>query len=278
MRALFNFYRLLNVLSIDVAVGSMISAAFMAQLLKVEVGLLELCCLAASVWLIYTLDHLLDARKIKGKTISLRHKFHQDHFRALGVSVVMVMAMTVFLLIKIHTATLLYGLVFGGFIILYFFVHQRLYFLKELLGSILYTGGVLLPAFALNEQPAITSSQHLLILFFTLTTLINLILFSWFDREFDKVEQHHSLVLSWGDRATNWLLLILFAIQVCIGFASFILFRPLIPFSLILLAMNGVLFFIFLKWKWFMMNDRYRLLGDAIFFFPIFIWMTPTWK
>jgi 4-hydroxybenzoate polyprenyltransferase len=200
---------------------------------------------------------------------SQRHRFHQKHFGMLVVSAMLVLLGILILLIELPKPILFNGFLFALLVVLYFLIHKRLYFLKELFVAILYSGGVLLPSLALMNNEMITP-QYFIVLFFALTTLVNLILFSWCDREHDKADKHQSLVSSIGERKTSRLLFILFGIQGCIGSLG-LMMSQVDLFVVVLLAMNGIMFFILLKWKWFIIHDRYRLLGDAIFFFPILI-------
>ena len=58
------FYRFLNLISMDVAAGAMVCAAFFAPIFKMELRTDTLVSLGISVWIIYSADHLLDAYKL----------------------------------------------------------------------------------------------------------------------------------------------------------------------------------------------------------------------
>jgi hypothetical protein len=79
------YYRLLNILSIDIAVGAVICALYFSKIFEVEVRPYGLAALALTVWVIYTADHLRDARNILKRASSERHAFHQSHFGILLV-------------------------------------------------------------------------------------------------------------------------------------------------------------------------------------------------
>jgi hypothetical protein len=83
------FYRLLSLLSIDVAVGAVCSSVWFAIMFGVKPGGVAFTALGLTVWLIYTLDHLMDARTIKNKATAKRYQFHQQHFSILGITWVM---------------------------------------------------------------------------------------------------------------------------------------------------------------------------------------------
>src|SRR5205085_1124608 len=89
MRQLLNAYRFVNLLSIDIAAGAVVGAAFFARILQVRLYSQAYLVLGLTVWIIYSSDHLLDAWRLKGPASTERHLFHQRNFRALFVLVMM---------------------------------------------------------------------------------------------------------------------------------------------------------------------------------------------
>ena|SRR5688572_29933788 len=99
MRAGFQFYQYVNILSLDVAAGAVISALFFAQIFNVQIKPYGLLALGLTVWIIYTADHLRDAKKIKHRASTQRHRFHQQYFCSLTVfvgSAILLDAVTIF--------------------------------------------------------------------------------------------------------------------------------------------------------------------------------------
>ena len=80
-----DIYKYIQALSLDVSFGATIMSAFIAHFLGVQVGMNIYISLFIAVWLIYTIDHLIDAKRIKSEAQSFRHKFHQKHFKPLSV-------------------------------------------------------------------------------------------------------------------------------------------------------------------------------------------------
>ncbi len=80
MREFSRLYGLLNLLSIDVAIGAVCCALFFGRLLQVDILPYGLITLGLTVWVIYCADHLFDAARLKGRASTRRHQFHQDHF------------------------------------------------------------------------------------------------------------------------------------------------------------------------------------------------------
>jgi len=65
-----------------------ICASFFARLLDVAILPQGLISLGLTVWIIYTADHLLDAKKFKNKMrLTERHRFHQRHFKVITASI-----------------------------------------------------------------------------------------------------------------------------------------------------------------------------------------------
>lgn len=82
------FSRLLfytQVLSLDICIGAIGSGALAATLLCAPMRAIWWLLLPASVWVIYSVDHLLDAKKISTGAVNVRHKFHRDHFTAITI-------------------------------------------------------------------------------------------------------------------------------------------------------------------------------------------------
>jgi hypothetical protein len=259
-------YRYFNLLSLDIAAGAVGGACYFSRILEVEVRLSALASLGLTVWIIYTTDHLLDARKISGRASTERHRFHQRHFRKLVAGVVLAGLADFVLILFIKRAVLYGGFLMFAVVILYLALHRRLGWLKEVVVAVLYCGGVLLPSLLVTPI-LLQAVDYVLFLLFFITALINLLMFSWFDREYDLADRHQSFVTLMGANRTFALLLVLFTLNtgLCVYglFASGDYKAFLIP-----LSMNGVLGMILAFRGWFAQHDRFRLLGDAVFLLP----------
>lgn len=86
MRLIQHFFTLFSWLSLDVVIGAMASLYFFQELLHVSLDWPAYVLLGLAVWTIYTLDHLLDARKI-ANTSSPRRAFHRRYQVVLGVGI-----------------------------------------------------------------------------------------------------------------------------------------------------------------------------------------------
>lgn len=259
-----NFYRRLNILSIDVALGAMSGALFFAKLLQVQVLLYGVVCLGLTVWIIYTVDHLLDARRIGKEASTARHRFHQQHFKSLVKGVLVAILINSVLTFFMREQVLLGGAFLSVGVILYLLINRYLKILKELLISVLYTCGILMPSimvtnFSWIEIPWIVVFQFILVAF------LNLLVFSWYDWEHDTKDGTTSFATKMGMETTRACILVLFG---CVVTGLFFSTIPSASLLLAVMALFQVL--IFLNKKQLIHNDRFRIAGEAVFILPLF--------
>lgn len=266
MKKIVEAYKMINILSLDVAAGTMVCASFFARVMNVKILPQGLISLGLTVWIIYTADHLLDARKLKQDASTERHRFHQRHFRSLTLLLIVVTIINLTQIYFLRSKVFIDGLVLAFLVGIYFLVQQRIPFLKELLGTLLYTGGVVLIPLSVNDQ--LSLSNILLILQFGITAWINLLLFSWIDKPRDEKDKHHSFATTFGYKMTKGVLLFLFVVIAVLVAIQFVIFSDMKAAGIISL-MGTILLLIFWRRDYFEKEDRYRLLGDAIFLLPI---------
>jgi hypothetical protein len=267
MKRAIHIYNLLNILSVDIAAGAVVCTAFFAKIFDVYIKPFGYISLGLTVWIIYTVDHLLDARNTQHTAATLRHRFHQWHFKTLFSIVVIAALIDVVQLFFIRRQLIISGLILASLIVIYLLIQRYLRFVKELFGALLYSGGVLLAPLSLMITP-LSLMQALLISQFFITAFINLLLFSWFDKVNDTLDKHQSFTTFFGESATLAVLLILFSINGILAIIQIKTCMYSIPSSIIF-SMNMILFMIMILRKHFAVNERYRLLGDAIFILPI---------
>ncbi|HEY3403146.1 MAG TPA: hypothetical protein VGK59_07155 [Ohtaekwangia sp.] len=267
MEIFIRAYRWLNVLSIDVALGSACSALFFSKLFQVTILPYGLIALAVTVWVIYTVDHLLDARKIAQPASTTRHHFHQTNFRVLVKLVLIAVIMNSVLIFFIRKPVLLAGVFLFAGVGFYLLVQQYMKVSKEIVIALLYTIGVALPSMAVTDLP-VSEWPWLILVQFFLTALTNLILFAWFDRERDQKDKRSSVATAIGEQGSRYILSALLVTSILITF-----FSTYTIASVFILVGNLILLIIFMKRSLFEQHDRFRLLGDAIFFIPLLYWL-----
>jgi hypothetical protein len=256
-------YRFINILSIDVALGSVCCALFFGKVFGVRAETLELLTLAFAVWVVYTLDHLLDAKRIQSIAATERHRFHQQNFTVLLRVVIVVSFINAVFICFLRQQILVSGLMLAGFVCLYLFIQHYIKFLKELFIAILYTIGILLPTVA-QDNVVVEKIPWILVIQFVLLALLNLLVFAWYDRTNDQQNGLNSLVRMLGDRKVKFLL---HAIILAIFALTF--FTTSIAASYVLLVMSALQLLIYYKPSYFSVNNRFRLVGDATFMLPI---------
>jgi len=269
MRAALRFYQYVNILSLDIAAGAVISARFFAKIFDVQVKPYGLVALGLTVWIIYTVDHLRDAKNIKHKASTQRHRFHQKYFHPLIIALGVAIALDTFTLFFIRRQVFEWGLILLVAVILYLIVQQYLRFLKEFFIASLYTCGVLLISITITTIDV--NTMHLLMIIqFGMIAWTNLVLFSWFDHVFDERDEQNSFVTMMGKRATGFFLYGLFGVNFLITAIQVASVMTSIP-VIILCSMNIILFLIFIFRDSLAKYDLYRLIGDAVFLIPAFL-------
>jgi 4-hydroxybenzoate polyprenyltransferase len=247
--------------------GAVASALFFGKIFQVHIKSFGLVALALTVWIIYTVDHLRDARKIEHSASTRRHRFHQENFRILIIFLVIALAIDAIAIFFIRRQVFEWGLILTSMVSSYLIFHRSLQFLKELFASCLYTSGVILLSISVTDVQ-VETPHLLLIIQFALTAWINLVLFSWFDLEFDKRDDQNSFVTILGKKTTQKFLISLHVVSVLLTIVQIAVGAPLVPVG-ILFFMNATLAMIFFKRDVFEKHDRYRLIGDAVFIFPV---------
>lgn len=271
MSHILKIYRLLNILSVDVSAGAVICALFFANIFHVAVGTPGLVVLGLTVWIIYSADHLLDARRIRAQAVTDRHRFYQQYFGAMLTVTAVVAVADATMILFLRPPVFHAGVVVGAAVAVYLIAQRYFGFLKELIGALLYTGGVVLPAFVFLDGSAITPDQWIVIVCFLLIAWTNLLVFSYFDRISDEEQGQVSFTTSLGARKTRILIRTLVAISILL--CLYLMVRSLRMPSVVLLTMSVVLALLMRHRVYFGAHDRYRYVGDAVFLLPLFVFL-----
>lgn len=264
-----------RILSLDIAAGACVCTLFIAKFLKVALPFSCVLALGICIWLIYTIDHLLDAWRIKHQAHSARHYFHQKYFKTITVFFLLLALCSASLLFALPKVVIQWGIVLilwvSVYFLLLFYLRPTLLFQKELAAAILYTSGVFLAPVSLSNQP-FTESLLIVFIQFLFIALMNLITFSFFEKEMDHVDGHISLVKLAGTKITRWLLTGLGMIVT----SSSLFFLIIVPITsslfkaeLLMFGMALTLLAMVLKPSIFRRNEIYRVIGDSIFFYPL---------
>ena len=266
MSFLKQIYQYINILSLDVVAGSVVSALFFSRLLDVDPEAPVFVSLALTVWIIYTVDHLRDARNITVPASTDRHRFHQVHLKAMMVMLMLAIAVNVIVVFLLPPSVIKSGLILGCVVLLYLICQRYLKFLKEVFVACLYTAGIVLPSLSLSALQLLPE-HYLIMVKFGITALMNLLLFSLFDLEVDRDQQQHSFVTWFGTNATYYSIIVLGLLNIFTGMWLWAFDGSVAG---IFITMNAVLVaLLFLKRK-LVKNNYYRMAGDAVFLLPGF--------
>jgi hypothetical protein len=265
----------MRLLSLDVALGAAAMSILFTHCISVDIYWINYLYLGLSVWLIYTLDHLMDVHKLGHIASTPRHRFHQKYFVPIfnGWLIIFMVVLSSALMVlsaKVITAGLTLSLLVAMHILLVkFFGHRLSFFIqKECVIALLYTAGVSFIPIALFQN---TWQFHysLTVINVFILALINLLTFSLFENRFDQNDSKTSFVRYFGPKKTKQTLAVLFAILFCIAlFNICTLDLRYLSLQLILNCMGFSLLLIFLRKNYFESNERYRVLGDFIFMYP----------
>lgn len=195
MNFLTSVWRHLNLLSLDVVFGAMAGMLFFADLVDVSLPFVLYVVLGLAVWGIYTLDHLIDAKKIAHLASSERHRFHQKYFTVLNIilAIVVIAGLAMVIYLEKLRFILLPGIVFAGGMLLWMgllqFFENKFAWLKEVSTAVFYVLGIsLAPFFSLfpNEVP---NEFYFILLGYVLLASINLYMLSYIDEKSDAKDE-----------------------------------------------------------------------------------------
>ncbi len=257
-------YKYLRWLSVDIVLGAIFFLVYLGKYFQVEISIPTYVALASAIWLIYTADHLFDAHKTNNPSTK-RHAFHKKHFKKLilvgGLVMILALINLWFLEVQIIRNGAILSAISVAYLMLVYFV-KRLW-VKEILVAIVYATGIFLAPISkvgLDVQSAILMLQLAGIAF------LNLLVFSKMDIESDAQDGFNSIALKLGAQKSDFLILGI----VLLLFTSFISFAYLyeVTIQLLFALMTGILFLINIKPAYFSVNERFRIVGDGIFYLP----------
>ncbi|MGB3182501.1 MAG: hypothetical protein WBB45_14005 [Cyclobacteriaceae bacterium] len=267
-------YAYIRTLSLDVVAGALFSTLALSRLLNVDPGVPVLLALCFAVWVVYTFDHLIDARKIDHEAHTPRHRFHQRYFSVLAIAITLFALSGVVLLFKIPRSTLIAGLAVSAVTLVYFLTLRlfklRTAFQKELFIALVYVLGIFTAPVSLSHQ---ASFPYLYLLFgqYLLLAFANLVLFAWYEQDTDRADGHSSLVLKIGSRKSFRLVSALFGLtglSIAYGLLTSTPISTAWWYQVVLFCMLATLVFLGLFPAYFRVNERYRAFGDGAFMIP----------
>lgn len=266
---------IINCFSLLVVFGSVSTSYFFASLFHAKLSFWFYYLLPSTVWIIYTLDHVLDGIKLKEEAISIRHYIH---YKYRGVILPIVGILSLFnlyvALVYLEEKILIAGFIIAAIVALYFlFIHffksLKAPFNKEFLVALVVCSGmVLLPG--LQGNLSFNLGSICIILSMVLINYTNLLLFSYFDYENDKANGLQSVATDWGlDKTKTMAINTLGSAFVLFVFWLFQHDNPSkLAVSVAFLLMVNILTVMIIQEDRFKQNELYRFWGDFIFLLP----------
>ncbi len=265
-------YQFIRAYSLDVVAGAAISARWIGNYFDANFPPQAIIALSITVWLIYTLDHLLDARKVAPNKALIRHFLHYKNAPIL-FSMVLLMSIVLIYTVQYLSATLFWaGILLGAIVVGYlFFVHLRKkpYWGKEWFIAIIYALGICLPTIAYLGSIPQTLIYFWLQFFFLAS--INLLLFNMIEYKNDKSSGFNSFATVKGHDLTRRIILVLLAAFIVTWSVSFLYIKELnfLDYQAMLIFMGSVLAMVLSKEKILREAEWYRVIGDVVFILPL---------
>ncbi len=261
-------FEYLRILSLDVALGGVVLTNSIAQAFGVRLPFSVSLGLFLAIWLIYSFDHLIDAQKLKQRASMKRHQFHYEHRKAILRVMIFLTLLGVANMMFLPMVTLFYGLIMIVLVTFYFFISWRLNVLliKEVFIASIYATGVFIGPVSLGASGLVLIGVFLFQLF--ALALLNLLLISNYEVVKDVEDGQSSWAVRFGERQTQSHIQRIFGVLALAQLTSAYWFQSFFWFQILLLIMTLVLWMVFHFREYFMANERYRIIGDFVFFIP----------
>lgn len=264
-------------LSFPVVLGAVLSNRMAARLSDVEpVHWATPIVLALSVFIIYAIDRLLDVHKPE-QPLTPRHLFHRQHSVLLWQVVAGATLLAAVLVFFLPAPVVKFGIALAGICAMYVLAVYRLPTghalrqLKEPMIALLYSVGVWGSVWV--QRPQVSGIEIAEFLMFLGIALQNLILFDVMEHLEHTARPESSVVTAWGvaraDTVLRWLTFGIVGTGVVLCFVTEDRFAER---SAIMLGLMSLVLYVIQRYPtYFIENERYRWLGDAVFWMPALV-------
>jgi len=279
-------YAALRLVSLDVVAGAVASGYMASYLCGKAPEPIFLLVLGLAVWLIYTLDHLMDAYRLKEDASTPRHRFHQRHFNLMcWIWTLLTMVCGGLALFFMGDTAIRFGMAMGGFSLIHLVLVTLVgdktspFLVKEMGVAFVYSAGIWgLPMLETGawQDPFIV----LAFLQFSGLVMVNLLEFSYYEYKTDEQDKHTSFIRAVGPKRGRMIIgviLLLFS-------GSLVLAANWAPNWNTFLLVEGIFTGMWLTlaslWafsNWHAHRERYRIFGDGAFLLPFISWLWLPW-
>ena len=281
MKRFYSYQSILNFIntySILVAIGSLSSYLFFSNLFDIKPNYVLALGLSLSLWIIYTLDHLLDGLSIGKDASSIRHREHfLKHKQMIRW---MLFGLIILIGLSFWVPQVYYGYVLFLFILtllhfcINYFLSRKytfLRYLKEIFVALVVTiGFVITPLVGNEESLNLTQLIYIFIIFYFIN-LSNLLIFSFFDRDRDHRDNILTIAHLYSHRKLKRLIYLGIGMSTTILVISYINGHLTLISFFVFASMQLTLLFITSFPSYFKFSDRYRFFGDLIYLYPIVV-------
>ncbi|MDJ1471235.1 hypothetical protein [Xanthocytophaga flava] len=279
MKSVIAIYEKISILSLDVVAGAVCCSAMFARQMHIKIFWYQYFVLASSVWLIYTIDHLLDAFR-NPVLVSPRHRFHKKYQKPLCILSAVVCVVTAGITFtKLPISVILFGMALGAAMLTYlalthFFSFS--FFFKEGWVACLYTLGVW---GSVAVQTSHIRQSHLFTgCIFGIIILQQAMLLAWYESEEDTQQEMLSLMQRQNVTRLHLFLKMLIILALAATLGGLLLLNNTVldqKVWLTLVIIASLLTFITFFPDRFREGYRYRFLSDGILLLPLWIIIGP---
>lgn len=265
--------------SLLISAGAVSTAWYMVSIKELSLPALFYWLMGSTVWLIFTIDHLLDGLN-RTTPDAPRHLLHRKYQKPLIALVAFLAGFNATLaILNFKEAFIQHGIWLFAFMCLYLLLVNNTHRNRRPLNSkeMLVAAGATL---GMNILPLLSSAalfsiaDLLLIVIFFLIHLSNILTFSRFDLQSDVRDQMTSWVAGMGFARSSRLIFNLIAVIYLLSivwlFTAYGLHK--IKTALILVIMINILALINLNYYRFKKHEDYRFWGDFIYLIPGILW------
>ena len=264
-------YSFLRLLSLDIVLGALCSSYFFAKVFQSTPSLFYWFSLANAVWVIYTIDHILDGLNAQKKVGSKAYQFHfRNRFLLMAVALALTIGSAVLVFIFLEKRLLFFGIYTFLLVMIYLalnnlFTKRHLFFPKELVVAVLYSWGIFGGIITLKGE--ITPYQILVAGTFFLLVLGNVLTLSYFGAEEGKAAHFSNLAAVIGRKTIRYSVFMILSAAFCLSLLLALWYAQWLVFWVYTL-MGLTLLILILFPSYFKNHGYYGLIADAIFFFP----------
>lgn len=259
-----SFHRTLQNLSFDVLIAVASCFVFIISVTNssTRINVSHWTILLSSIWCLYTLDHLMDAKN-SAKFLGKRHLYHKRNTR----NILLVLVFIVLLLATFTAISFSQSLILKGFALFLFamihllFVQKSKWYPKEMIASFVLNIGIWF--FVLQLSPWENSYTVYFILTW-IVILLNMLCYSFYDYQDDMRNNCSGLFCILNARKLILITYLLaFFAALSYFLLSLLLKNLIIYYSLLSLLIIPVV--IMRNFKLLKLNEKYRSVGDYSF-------------